>query len=156
MTDPTHTHAYRPDPVEWTEDGREYTEHILGSIGASTDLMRTSPALAVRLIDEQLAAEGLDTPGDEDAGHRLRALLMCVAGEFLINAYEGHWAWSVDPASPLGGRWVVTGFPHPLGQRTHAVDVPGLADEAVNTPPARIVDIVDRAVQLSGIRVFVS
>ncbi|MFD8693715.1 hypothetical protein [Kitasatospora purpeofusca] len=51
---------------------------------------------------------------------------------------------------------MVTGFPHPLGQRTHAVDVPGLSDEAVNTPPARIVDIVNRAVQLSGIRVFVS
>ncbi|MFB7674159.1 hypothetical protein ACFC26_22375 [Kitasatospora purpeofusca] len=118
--------------------------------------MRTDPAPVVRLIDEQLAEEGLDTPADEDAAHRLRALLMCVAGEFMINAYEGHWAWTVDPTSPLGGRWVVTGFPHPLGQRTHAVDVPGLSDEAVNTPPARIVDIVNRAVQLSGIRVFVS
>ncbi|WP_030393589.1 MULTISPECIES: hypothetical protein [Kitasatospora] len=156
MTDPTDTHAYHPDPVAWTEDGREYTAHILGTIGASPDLMRTDPALAVRLIDEQLAEEGLDTPADEEAAHRLRALLLCVAGEFMINAFEGHWAWTVDPTSPLGGRWVVTGFPHPLGQRTHAVDVPGLSDEAVNTPPARIVHIVNRAVQLSGIRVFVS
>ncbi|MEK2488352.1 hypothetical protein WN990_02195 [Kitasatospora purpeofusca] len=156
MTDPPDTHAYHPDPVQWTEDGREYTAHILDTIGASPDLMRTEPALAVRLIDEQLAEEGLDTPADEDAVHRLRALLMCVTGEFMINAHEGHWAWTVDPASPLGGRWVVTGFPHPLGQRAHAVDVPGLCDEAVNAPPARIVDIVNHAVQLSGIRLFVS
>lgn len=60
----------------------------------------------------------------------------------------------IDASSPLGGRWVVTGFAHPLNQETAPADVPGLAHEAVAGGVPSLVDVINRAERMSMVRVF--
>jgi hypothetical protein len=79
---------------------------------------------------------------------------LAFAVEFLISVHGARWDWLVDASSPLGGRWVVTGFTHPLGQETAPVDVPGLAHEAVAGGNLNLMDVINRAERVSLGRVF--
>ncbi|MFF3001355.1 hypothetical protein ACFVTF_00885 [Kitasatospora sp. NPDC057940] len=144
----------QPDVAGWAEESREFTREMLAVIGEREDLMQTNPGRAVRIVGEELAEWATYPELSEDEWARAHMLLMLFAGEFLISAYEARWDWLVDASSPLGGRWVVTGFTHPLGQETAPVDVGWLAHEARVDGTFSLAQVINRALALSMIRVF--
>ncbi|MFJ5119592.1 hypothetical protein [Kitasatospora sp. NPDC088548] len=143
-----------PDVAGWAVECREYTRGALTTIGEREDLMQTDPGTASRIVGDQLAEWATYPELSEDEWARAHSLLMLFAAEFLISAYGARWDWLVDASSPLGGRWVVTGFTHPLGQETAPVDVGWLAHEARINGTFSLSHVINRAVDLSMIRVF--
>lgn len=59
---------------------------------------------------------------------------MVLVAEFLTGAHGARWTWLADVTSPVAGRWVVSGFAYPLGQKTKPVDVVGLVHHALCLP----------------------
>ncbi|WAL72981.1 hypothetical protein OU787_16595 [Kitasatospora sp. YST-16] len=117
--------------------------------------MQTDPGRAVRLVGEQLDERAAD-PALRTEQDRMSdsQVIMGFTAEFLISVHGARWDWTVDASSPLGGRWVVTDFVHPMGRQTAPVDVPGLAHEAAAGGDPSLADVIDRAERLSMIRVF--
>ncbi|MBV2152757.1 hypothetical protein [Kitasatospora sp. SUK 42] len=144
-----------PDLAEWVDDGRDFIRRVLVALDKPADLMQTHPGVAVRVVDEVLAEPAADpAPSPEDEWSANFRLIMWFAAEFLITVYGARWEWTVDASSPLGGRWVVTGLPHPLGQETLPVDVPWLANAAAVSGNLSVVNVINQAIQLSMMRVF--
>ncbi|MFJ6623203.1 hypothetical protein ACIQOW_37255 [Kitasatospora sp. NPDC091335] len=141
-----------PDVDEWAAELRDFAERIVVSLGGDPQWLSTNPDWAVGLVDRGIAEDWDPTAMDEGDRHRFRSLLMAVTGEFLINTHGARWAWLLDDTSPLGGRWVVTGFTHPLGQRTRPVDVGRIADDALALHRVQVIDLVDTAERESGMR----
>jgi hypothetical protein len=144
-----------PQVAEWAADCREYTRGVLAALGLPPDLMQTDPGTTIRLMEQLLTQRAADTGLQTDEERVInRRLVMAFAAEFLIGRHGARWDWLLDAASPLGGRWVVAGFTHPLGQETAAVDVPGLAHEAMAGADPSLVDVINRAERLSRVRDF--
>ncbi|MFD8077873.1 hypothetical protein ACFV3E_35070 [Streptomyces sp. NPDC059718] len=141
------------DVYEWAAACRGRTGDLLAGLGHAPDLLRTDPGTAVRVLDARLARE-IPALLDREEWVELHMLLVACLAEFLISVHGARWAWCEDSASPVGGRWVFTGFTHPLGGRTPAVDVGALAGDALASAPAvSLTALIDRAVATAGIRV---
>ncbi|MFE7531686.1 hypothetical protein ACFU7Y_39185 [Kitasatospora sp. NPDC057542] len=143
-----------PNVDEWAAELRGFAERIVSSLGGDPQWLRTNPDWAIALVDRGIAEDFDPTVMDEDDRHRFRGMLMAVTGEFLLNAHGAHWAWLLDDTSPLGGRWVVTGFTHPLGQKTHPVDIGRISDDALSLRQVQVIDLINTAERESGLRVI--
>ena len=140
--------------ADWAAEGRRYVRGVLAEFGQDPDLMQQNPGAVLHLMNEALSEE---IPADlsQDDRDSMLTLLMAFLAEFLIVAHGAHWAWLDEPASAGGGRWVVTGIPHPLGQDTEPVDVGGIADAALSgTEPVSFTALVNEAELRSGMRVI--
>ncbi|MDX2701729.1 hypothetical protein PV350_02590 [Streptomyces sp. PA03-6a] len=140
------------DVSEWAAACRGRTGDVLAGLGHAPDLLRTDPGTAAHVLDARLARE-IPALLDRDEWVELHTLLVACLAEFLIGVHGARWAWCEDSASPVGGRWVVTGFTHPLGGRTSPVDVGALAGDALTSGPAvSLTALIDRAELASGLR----
>ncbi|MFF2951222.1 hypothetical protein ACFVVU_07720 [Kitasatospora sp. NPDC057965] len=140
-----------PDTDAWAADLRDFAERIVSSLGGDPQWLRSNPDWAIGLLDREIV-EGFDpTAMDEDERHRFRAMLMAVTGEFLIHTHGAHWAWLPDDTSPLGGRWVVTGFAHPLGHATRPVDIGRIANDALSLHQVQVIDLISTAEHEAGL-----
>lgn len=141
---------------EWASGCRTRTGYALAETGHAADLMRTDPGAAARTVDGLLARQ-IPALLDRDEWIRLHSLVTAFLGEFLISVHGARWAWLDDSASPVGGRWVVTGFRHPPGRRTAPVDVGTLVSDALAAAAdvaaaVGFVALVDRAERAAGLR----
>ncbi|WAL72980.1 hypothetical protein OU787_16585 [Kitasatospora sp. YST-16] len=144
-----------PDVAGWATTSRTITHDVLAALGLPQDLVQTEPGRAVRLVGEQLAERAADPQLQTEQDRIFNSqVIMGFTAEFLISVHGARWDWMIDASSPLGGRWVVTDFVHPMGQETAPVDVPGLAHEAAASGDPSLVDVINRAERLSMIRVF--
>ncbi|MFB7288548.1 hypothetical protein [Actinacidiphila glaucinigra] len=141
------------DVTEWAAACRGRAGDLLAGLGHAPGLLRTDPRAAVRVLDENLAHE-IPALLDGEEWTRLHTLLTACLGEYLISVHGAHWAWLEDSASPVGGRWVVTGFTRPTARRTAAVDVGALVGEALASEPSvGLTALADRAERAAGVHV---
>ncbi|MER5640474.1 hypothetical protein ABT095_26435 [Kitasatospora sp. NPDC002227] len=104
---------------------------------------------------EEVLSAGMDPIAmTDDERVRFQSLLMAFIAEFLISQHGAKWDWVVDDSSPLGGRWVVNGIPHPLNQQTFAVDVGQIAHNALASRRVSLVSLVNEAERESGMRII--
>ncbi|MFB7946709.1 hypothetical protein ACFC6L_17555 [Kitasatospora phosalacinea] len=143
---------YRPDVVAWAADNSENCRSIFTELGERPDLMRADPISALRRIESELGAGWQPNAMPDEEWVQFRTFLMVVLAEFLISYHGARWEWAVDPSSPLGGRWTVAGFPHPLGQETRPVDVGGIVNDTRSMDDVSFVSLVNRAEAESGMR----
>ncbi|MFE0464075.1 hypothetical protein ACFW1A_32955 [Kitasatospora sp. NPDC058965] len=144
-----------PDVAGWATTCRAITSDVLAALGLPQDLVQTDPGRAMRLIEEQLAERAADPHLQTEQDRIFNSqVIMGFTAEFLISVHGARWDWMIDASSPLGGRWVITSFAHPLGQETVPVDVPGLAYEAATSGDPSLVDVINQAERLSMIRVL--
>ncbi|MFG2303599.1 hypothetical protein [Actinacidiphila glaucinigra] len=141
------------DVAEWGAACRGRARDLLSGLGHAPGLLRTDPGAAVRVLDDRLARE-IPALLDGEEWTRLHTLLTACLGEFLISVHGARWAWLDDSASPVGGRWVVTGFTRPPARRTAAVDVGALVGDALATEPSvGLTALADRAERAAGVGV---
>ncbi|MFJ5228593.1 hypothetical protein ACIQBJ_01725 [Kitasatospora sp. NPDC088391] len=152
MSDPA-THTV-PDPESWAAENSANCCGIFADLGESPDLMRTDPVAGLRRIESGLAEGWAPRELDSEEWVRFSSFLLIVLAEFLISCHGARWGWLTDPSSPLGGRWVLVGFPHLLGRETGPVDVGQIVQDARSGDDVSLIALVDRAEAESGMRVL--